>query len=123
LFEGKVRVYHRVAYCKHHGISHTEIVGLVVRHRCDNPRCINPEHLEIGTQLDNVRDCIERGRERKPKGMRHRDAKLTDDIVRQIRAEYKKRSKTHGNEALARKYGVCTDTIYLCVARKTWRHI
>lgn len=47
---------HRVAYCDHHGLSIDEIAGKVVRHKCDNPSCINPLHLELGTNADNVHD-------------------------------------------------------------------
>lgn len=39
---------------------------MVVRHKCDNPSCCNPEHLEIGTQRDNVHDCIKKGRNKNP---------------------------------------------------------
>lgn len=53
---GKV---HRIVYQLSTGES---IDGLVVRHKCDNPRCINPDHLEVGTVIDNVQDRNERGR-------------------------------------------------------------
>lgn len=52
---GKV---HRIVYSLLHG----DIDGLVVRHKCDNPKCINPDHLEIGTQSDNTKDRCVRGR-------------------------------------------------------------
>jgi hypothetical protein len=41
--------------------NHPYIVGYVIRHSCDNPSCVNPEHLELGSQRDNVRDSIKRG--------------------------------------------------------------
>jgi hypothetical protein len=103
------RLAHRAAYCEHHGVSLSSIDGLVVRHRCDNPPCINPEHLELGTHADNVRDRVERGRERHPnpaRGERHGMAKLTAGQVEAIRKEYVYRSPTHNTYALAKKYGV-----------------
>jgi hypothetical protein len=57
--------------------------GMVVRHKCDNPRCINPEHLELGTPQDNVRDMVERNRQ--AKGSRTGGAKLTEKDVIQIK--------------------------------------
>ncbi len=56
-----------------------------IRHKCDNPRCVNIEHLEIGSAKDNMEDCIERGRRAKKYKPHTRCKKLTDDDVRSIR--------------------------------------
>ena len=55
---------HRVAWEAHNAEPIPE--GMVVRHTCDNPLCFNPEHLVLGTQLDNIADCITRGRKTSP---------------------------------------------------------
>jgi len=49
--------------------------GMVVRHKCDNINCINPEHMELGTQLDNIQDMVERGRS--TKGEKNPTSKIT----------------------------------------------
>jgi len=53
---------HRLAFVEHHDMHLNQIEGLVVRHSCDNPPCMNPEHLLLGTQADNVQDMMDRGR-------------------------------------------------------------
>jgi len=79
--------------------------GLVVRHTCDNPPCVNPGHLQLGTFADNTRDMHERGRggyTGQP-GLRHPAVKITPDIVALIRAD---RSAGMSWAALGDKYGI-----------------
>lgn len=111
---------HRVAYCKHHGIDISTIKGLVVRHTCDNPPCINPAHLVIGTVSDNNRDAIERGRHRSAPKERNGNAKLTEAQVQQIRAEYKRGSVDRNVYTLAKKFGIGKSMVHLIVTGKNW---
>ncbi|ATN90877.1 HNH endonuclease [Gordonia phage Lysidious] len=87
--------------------------GQVVRHRCDNPPCINPAHLIVGDQLDNVRDAVERNRH--AHGETHGRAKLTEADVRAIRSA---RGMTYPE--LAAQYGVTRYTIGRIVRRERW---
>ena len=100
---------HRVVYMRLRGLTRTDIAGFVVRHTCDNPRCINPWHLILGTQLQNVHDSIDRGRH--ARGSRMGSAKLTEEIVLSIRAEYVPYCTTHGTAAIARRLGVNQSTV------------
>lgn len=104
--EGKTWLAHRWAYNQAHGT-----VPPLLRNKCDNPGCINPDHLEPGTQLDNMRDCVERGRH--AQGLDKINAKLTAEQVEYIRKVYVPRSRQHGTRALARLLGVAQD----CVSR------
>lgn len=86
----------------------------VVRHTCDNPRCINPNHLIAGTQVDNMRDMHERGRagDCRHYGSDNGRTVLTPTDVLEIRSTYVKGSKVYGLPALARKFGVGTSQIH-----------
>lgn len=76
---------HRVAWVLSTGEAPN---GLEVCHRCDNPACVRPDHLFLGTHTDNVRDCVTKGRlhgHRYESGECHRMAKLTVNDVEAIR--------------------------------------
>ena len=107
---------HRVAY----ELGHRREPGeQLVRHRCDNPRCCNPAHLELGSYKDNVEDMISRGRRvaNAPRGERHWARKVTGDAVREIR------SSNSTLAALAAAYGVAPMTISDIRRGKTWRSV
>lgn len=72
---------HRLSYYLNNGPIPD---GYVVRHKCDNPSCINPEHLEVGTQADNIADKVSRGRQARGSGVGR--AILTEESVREIRS-------------------------------------
>ena len=109
-----------------HRFSYSLVVGpiqdgCVIRHSCDNKKCVNPKHLLPGTQQDNMDDKINRGRGRWIRGESHGNAKLTETDVLEIRAMYAKGGVTH--KELSGKYGVCTATITQAIRRINWKHI
>ena len=119
---GKLTLAHRYSYTLH---NEPITNGLHVLHRCDNPRCVNPGHLFLGTNDDNIRDRIAKGRGRgharpKSRGENHCNAKLTDDAVREMRA-MAGRGVPH-NE-IARQFGVSHATANKIIRRKSWAHV
>lgn len=64
------------------------IPGNFVCHRCDNPRCVNPAHLFLGTQLDNMRDRSVKKRTNAAKGEQHYRASLSDALISEIKKDY-----------------------------------
>lgn len=105
----------RLSYSIHYGDPGDKFVC----HRCDNPTCVNPDHLFLGTNADNMRDCALKGRARGPGhiGSRHGNAKLTERDVLAIRA-----SSLTG-VALAARYGVSTSLISNIKRGHGWRHV
>jgi len=92
-----------------------------VLHRCDNPRCVRPEHLFLGTPKDNMVDKASKKRGNAPRGEKHGRVKLNADIVRAIRNEY---ASGHVSlSQLSHKYGVVFQQIHAIVTRRYWKHI
>lgn len=93
--------------------------GMIICHKCDNPACINPEHLFVGTPLDNARDRDRKGRNVNLCGEENRSAKLTKKIVQEAREE--RSAKGTSYEKLAKKYGVAKKTIMNAIKGITWK--
>lgn len=112
---GKKKVKaHRVAYELYTGPIP---VNMCVCHKCDNPSCVNPEHLFLGTHKDNMQDMSRKNRANKPKGSASLRSKLVETQVIQIKQD--KRSFAE----IAREYGVTPENISAIVRNKTWRHV
>jgi hypothetical protein len=75
------RLAHRQSYADAHGLSLAELDDLVVMHICDNPPCVNPEHLKLGTVLENNRDKARKGRARGGGGTRRSHCKRGHELV------------------------------------------
>ena len=114
--DGRSMYAHRVSWMFEHGPIPD---GLYVLHKCDNPPCVNPDHLFLGTHTDNMRDMVEKGRARGGSlpGESNGQAKLTEADVLAIRAD--KRTQ----QAIADEYGVSRRAIGYIKNRKTWTHI
>lgn len=113
---GKKVLHHRLVYCLAHGIALAAIEGLHVMHTCDNPSCVNPAHLKLGTHADNMRDKAVKGR---AKGELAGRAKLTEAEVLMLR----KLAPLIQYKVLAEQFNISVPTVKDIVARKIWRHI
>ncbi len=115
---------HRTSWIIHHGPI---LEGLLVCHKCDNPGCVNPQHLFLGTYKDNMQDALKKGRIRPgpPRGPRrgrargetHGRAKLTETQVREIRVD------TRPQQKIADDYGVSQMQICRIKRGELWEHV
>ena len=112
---------HRLAYCDYHNIDHSDLKGQVLRHTCDNRKCVNHEHLVIGTHQDNMDDMKKRNRT--AKGEAHGRAKLSEVDIKTIRDRYIRGSKVHGLLAIAKDFGVAFQTVSKIVNRHRWQSV
>lgn len=133
--EGHPVKVHRLSYLIHFGQIPT---GMLVCHHCDNPRCVRPDHLFLGTPADNAADMVRKGRAasgdrnimrrhpEKLQGERHGNARLTEDDIRFIRRHYvfvKTGQKNPTQRMLADMFGIDPQYVYLIAKRRSWAHV
>ena len=108
---------HRVSWKLHNKLEIP--VGMHVMHSCDNPKCVNPAHLSVGTPKQNHDDMVAKGRKRivAPPGERNGKSIINAEIVKQIRAS------DDSHAALARRFGVSPNCVRGVRVGRTWNHV
>lgn len=114
--ESKFIYVHRYSYELHYGKIPD---SLHVLHKCDTPRCVNPKHFFLGTNEDNIRDKVKKGRTKTGLkcGEANINAKLVENDILLIR------QSTKNNSAIGREYNVSSACIAAIRLYKTWRHV
>ena len=106
---------HRFSWQFHNG----EIpYDLCVLHKCDNRGCVNPSHLFLGTQADNIKDMMEKKRDRHPAKEKHHIAKINGEIVKQMKIM---RSNGAIYKDIGEAFGIHLATARSAIIGKTWR--
>jgi hypothetical protein len=116
---GKKYLCHRLSWILTYGNIPD---GLCVCHTCDNPKCVNPEHLFLGTQADNMRDKSRKGRSSGKIMLNEENpaSKLTQNNVREIRIM---RENGETLEVIAKRYNVAIATIHRVLSGITWSNV
>lgn len=110
---------HRVSWTLHYGDPGKDMV----LHQCDVKLCVNPGHLYLGGHSENTIDAYTRGQSIPIRGEDAWLAKLTEDIVRHCRMVHKKGHKLYSTAALAKRFGVNTETMRAAIIGKSWNHV
>lgn len=111
--DGNTYRSHRVSYELYKGQIPK---GLLVRHICNNPPCVNPQHLEVGTHQDNVNDKMKSGRHQT--GINHYKSKLTEEQVKEIRNR-----ADEPKTKLSKEFNTSMSNIYNIIKNKNWKHL
>jgi len=114
--DGKKVLAHRYAYILTHGDIPD---GLCVCHHCDNPSCINPDHLFLGTRMDNMADARAKDRPIN-RGEKNRNSRLVENDVREIR---RLGSLGIKQSLLAKMWKTSDQNISNIIQRKRWKHV
>lgn len=96
---------------------------MIVLHKCDNRKCVNPAHLMSGTYRDNHDDCVAKNRYSgcAPQGEANPNSKLTPQKVLDLRSAY---AAGHATVIeLGRQYGISRQSAYDIINRRTWAHV
>lgn len=119
MYHRKMMSAHRVSYELHNG---TIPDGLFVCHKCDNPACVNPKHLFLGTPDDNMKDKVKKGRHKwNPPtfhGEKHPMAKLTQAQVDEIRGLFA--TNTYKKVELAKRFNISNTHVGYILSGKAW---
>src|SRR5205085_12214412 len=118
-----VRVDGKQIYLLAHRVAFALLVGpippfLCVLHRCDNPRCVNPDHLFLGTMSDNMRDRTQKGRS--ASGEKNGRSKLTIALVSEMRRRHKSGESIR---RLGRAFGIAHSTCWAIIRGAKWKEI
>ncbi len=114
--KGSMRYAHRVAWTLERGPIPAD---LQVCHHCDNPPCVRPDHLFLGTAKANVHDSMKKGRCLRARGERVAGSKLSGFEVLEIRKKY----RPGLGPKLAAEFGINRMTVTQIIRRDTWKHI
>jgi len=108
---------HRLSWEIHNGSVVPK--GKLVCHKCDNPNCVNPDHLYVGDQLSNIKDMWNRGRANPGRsiGENHGMSKLSEDQVQEIRGS------KETCRVLSNRYGISATQVSSIKNRKSWKHL
>ena len=112
---------HRVSWVIRHGRDVP--IGKLVLHKCDNPICIRPFHLFLGSYKDNSRDMVLKGRQNNVSqvGEKNTNSRLTEDHVREIRRLCTEKNHTH--RAIAKMFNVGPENVSAILYRRNWKHV
>ena len=116
LIDGKAKTAHRIAFLLHYH----HLPDLDICHSCDNRACCNPHHLWAGTESDNMRDMVEKGRSLHRHGSQNPFSRFTEETVLEIRRLVASGMK---QADVGRKFGVSKGQVSKIILRQSWKHI